>query len=74
MKEMGFKIENFHFIGHSLGAQIMGQVGRTTKDRRVELTRITGLDPAGELFLMTIITIRIFCSILSILDLTKVIL
>lgn len=50
MAKRGFKIENFHFVGHSLGAHLLGEVGRTTKLSNLELNRITGLDPAGPTF------------------------
>lgn len=52
MSNLGFNIEKFHFVGHSLGAHLLGQVGRTTKAStiKLELTRITGLDPAGPAF------------------------
>lgn len=49
MAELGFNVDNFHIIGHSLGAHMAGQIGRTTKfsPKKLELRRITGLDPAG---------------------------
>ncbi|XP_038056438.1 pancreatic triacylglycerol lipase-like [Patiria miniata] len=39
----GISAASFHFIGHSLGSQIGGYVGK----RQPGLGRITGLDPAG---------------------------
>ncbi|XP_008552895.1 lipase member I isoform X1 [Microplitis demolitor] len=42
--ELGLDLENFHLIGHSMGAQMAGFIGRYTK---YELPRITGLDPAS---------------------------
>lgn len=43
--------ENIHIIGHSLGAQVAGFIGRTMKGSSGQLIdRITGLDPARPLF------------------------
>lgn len=39
-----------YFIGHSLGAQICGKVGRILKKQGLKIPRITGLDPAGPCF------------------------
>lgn len=38
--ELGLDLENFHLIGHSMGAQMAGFIGRYTK---YELPRITGI-------------------------------
>jgi hypothetical protein len=43
----GAPITNFHPIGFSLGAQVAGHMGYKLKG---QLSRITGLDPAGFLF------------------------
>lgn len=43
--------ENIHLIGHSLGAHIVGYAGRYfTEYTGLNLTRITGLDPANPCF------------------------
>jgi pimeloyl-ACP methyl ester carboxylesterase len=40
-------IENIHLMGHSLGAHIAGQAGRTFEEESGKLLpRITGFDPA----------------------------
>ncbi|XP_036914745.1 lipase member I isoform X2 [Sturnira hondurensis] len=43
----GASLDNFHFIGMSLGAHISGYVGKRFQG---QLGRITGLDPAGPKF------------------------
>ncbi|XP_012138644.2 phospholipase A1 member A-like [Megachile rotundata] len=47
MVEAGVNAKSIHIIGHSLGAQLAGCIGRSLK---FKLTRITGLDPAGPLY------------------------
>lgn len=52
MRGLGFNLDKFHLVGHSLGAQLVGQIGRTAKnsDSKYVFHRITGLDPAGPVF------------------------
>lgn len=45
------ELDRIHLIGHSLGAHICGEAGRTYTSLTGEsLTRITGLDPARPCF------------------------
>lgn len=48
--ESGYPIENIHLVGHSLGGQVVGKIGRQlrkiTNDKMV-IQKITALDPAG---------------------------
>lgn len=52
MSTAGFNVGKFHLVGHSLGAHLVGQIGRTTKfsPMKLVLPRISGLDPAGPAF------------------------
>ncbi|KAG5669286.1 hypothetical protein PVAND_017176 [Polypedilum vanderplanki] len=51
MQTAGFNLSTFHFVGHSLGAQILGRVGyQFINNYSFKFKRITGLDPAGPLF------------------------
>lgn len=52
MRGLGFNLDKFHLIGHSLGAHLVGQIGRTTKNsvNKYVFHKITGLDPAGPVF------------------------
>jgi len=53
MKVMGFKLDKFCLVGHSLGAHLVGFIGRAIikfSNGTSRITRITGLDPAGPLF------------------------
>lgn len=46
----GFPAKNIHLVGHSLGAHVVGLVGRIVKFRfgnKLQIQRITALDPAG---------------------------
>ncbi|XP_069682913.1 phospholipase A1-like isoform X1 [Periplaneta americana] len=49
VKKMKVPLQNIHVIGFSLGAQVAGQAGNFMTVGK--LKRITGLDPAGPLFL-----------------------
>ena len=43
--------QQVHFIGHSLGAHIVGQAAELLKtDDNFEIYRVTGLDPANPCF------------------------
>lgn len=43
---------NIHVVGHSLGAHLVGVVGRTFEEAAGrKLARVTGLDPAGPSFI-----------------------
>lgn len=47
-------LSEFQVIGHSLGGQISGFVGKTVQNLTgLNISRITGLDPAGPLFFPT---------------------
>lgn len=43
----GLNIDKTHYIGHSLGAHILGIAGNTLSRRGISLPWITGLDPAN---------------------------
>ncbi|KAF5296941.1 hypothetical protein FQR65_LT10092 [Abscondita terminalis] len=50
----GLNIENVHLVGHSLGGQMSGFIGQSTIEIcKKKVGRITGLDPAGPLFVDT---------------------
>ncbi|XP_013113989.2 phospholipase A1 [Stomoxys calcitrans] len=51
----GLDIDKFHIVGHSLGGQMAGIIGREVWERSQKtkkIKRITGLDPAFPLFYM----------------------
>lgn len=53
-------IDNFHFIGHSLGAHLGGYCGHELqKNFNLKLGRITGLDPAAPYFSKTVTLVRL---------------
>lgn len=48
--DRGLNLSRFHIIGHSLGAQLGGLIGREIIEKsggKRKIRRITGLDPAG---------------------------
>ncbi|KAM3959596.1 LOW QUALITY PROTEIN: phospholipase A1 VesT1.02-like [Aphomia sociella] len=46
----GLDPTQIHLLAHSLGAHIMGFAGRKAREQGNAISRITGLDPAGNLF------------------------
>ena len=53
MSDAGFNLNKFHFVGHSLGGQLAGFIGRSVfnnSNKSVKVRRITALDPAGPFF------------------------
>ncbi|XP_068630402.1 pancreatic lipase-related protein 2-like [Battus philenor] len=53
-------LDNFHFIGHSLGAHLAGYCGHNLqKQFNLKLGRITGLDPAAPYFSNTVTLVRL---------------
>merc|ERR1712083_679544 len=47
----GLHVDKVHLIGHSLGAHVVGNMGRTFRSLSgKQVARVTGLDPAGPLF------------------------
>lgn len=54
------QFNNFHIIGHSLGAHIAGQTARLLKEESgISVARITALDPAFPCFENTSATLRL---------------
>ncbi|KAF4528402.1 hypothetical protein B566_EDAN013338, partial [Ephemera danica] len=50
-ESLHISLENFHCVGHSLGAHVCGFTGKLfASNHNLTLNRITGLDPAGPLF------------------------
>ncbi|KYN02692.1 Pancreatic triacylglycerol lipase, partial [Cyphomyrmex costatus] len=47
MAKLDFDTEKLHVVGHSMGSQIAGYIGRKVN---FKIPRITGLDPAGPLY------------------------
>ncbi|XP_023935002.1 pancreatic lipase-related protein 2 [Bicyclus anynana] len=53
-------MDNFHYIGHSLGAHLGGYCGHALqKNFNLKLGRITGLDPAAPYFSNTVTLVRL---------------
>lgn len=51
VEKTGLNVDKIHLIGHSLGAHVVGNMGRTFKSLTgKQVARVTGLDPAGPLF------------------------
>ncbi|KAF5274871.1 hypothetical protein FQA39_LY07053 [Lamprigera yunnana] len=51
-REKDYDLKNIHLVGHSLGAQMSGLAGQSVMSKcQQRIGRITGLDPAGPLFL-----------------------
>ncbi|XP_046960900.1 pancreatic lipase-related protein 2 [Vanessa cardui] len=62
-------LDNFHFIGHSLGAHLGGYCGHTLQKKfSLKLGRITGLDPAAPYFSNTVTLVRLDRSDASYVD------
>ena len=52
MKHQGFHLDTFNLVGHSLGCQVVGLIGRNVYEKSQKTTsisRLTALDPAGPL-------------------------
>ena len=53
-------LDNFHYIGHSLGAHLGGYCGHELQKKfNLKLGRITGLDPAAPYFSKTVTLVRL---------------
>ncbi|CAB3242997.1 unnamed protein product [Arctia plantaginis] len=53
-------LDNFHYIGHSLGAHLGGYCGHALQKKfYLKLGRITGLDPAAPYFSKTVSLVRL---------------
>ncbi|XP_072940808.1 pancreatic lipase-related protein 2 [Epargyreus clarus] len=53
-------LDNFHYIGHSLGAHLGGYCGHALQKKfNLKLGRITGLDPAAPYFSNTVTLVRL---------------
>lgn len=50
VKNYGVDCRNIHLMGHSLGGQTVGFVGKFTKTHNCFIQRITALDAAGPFF------------------------
>lgn len=57
-----FPLENVHLIGHSLGGQLVGYIGRAVwkkSNAKLKIRRITGLDPAFPGFFPAILGVHL---------------
>jgi len=61
----GINLDKFHLVGHSLGAHIAGFVGA---DNEGQIARITGLDPAGPIFIELNASMRLDASDAKLVD------
>ena len=58
--EAGARMEDIHLVGHSLGAHVVGFLGKKVQDLGLgKVARVTGLDPAKPLFELANATGRI---------------
>jgi hypothetical protein len=48
LKCAGYDLTKIYAVGHSLGAHLAGKIGELLNSQNILLSRITGLDPAGE--------------------------
>lgn len=49
--DKGYSIDNVHMVGHSLGGQMVGKIGRELQEisrGKLVIPRIYVLDPAGK--------------------------
>jgi len=51
LKSRGYDLTRIYTVGHSLGAHLAGNIGELLKSQNILLSRITGLDPAGEILI-----------------------
>lgn len=59
----GLPVSEFHLVGHSLGGQMAGIIGRGVQEnsnQQIVLERVTALDPAGPLYYELLDFISIF--------------
>jgi len=60
----GFPLESVHLVGHSLGGQLVGYIGRTViekSDSKMKIKRISALDPAFPGFYPAVFGTHISC-------------
>ena len=54
LKSASYDLTKIYAVGHSLGAHLAGKIGEILLSRNILLSRITGLDPAGEFILWSL--------------------